>query len=149
GGIEREPIAQPAYLGSLATDLPEQPRLAEGVIAPKEVIVQGADPLGDGPIEATNLFHQCHIHSGPPPRSRESGRINHRSDSLTIVREYDSWQGLVCLVEENCHAKSAASICEALKMPVARGGLRWARRTAAQASVVGWSRAGNLLRAFD
>ena len=61
--VEIEPSAQPAYLAAVFADLPQQPRLSERSVASEVVVVEGADALGDGPIEPSHSPHQLLVNS--------------------------------------------------------------------------------------
>ena len=54
--VEPEPRPQRAHLRAVRTDLPQHPRLAERAVARQEVIVERADALRHGAVEAADLL---------------------------------------------------------------------------------------------
>ena len=78
--IEVQPSAKRAHLGALGplgADLPQQARFADRPAAAEKTIVEGADALGNGAIEAPDLLDRRAMHS------------------LTIVRECSPAQPFV------------------------------------------------------
>ena len=68
-GVQIEPGSQRADLAAGITDLPEHTCLSERTVAGEVAVVEGADALGDDPVEAAHPIDRRPIHS------------------LTIVRE--------------------------------------------------------------
>lgn len=54
-GIKIEPASERSYLAAFPADFPQHARLRERSLAGKEAIVEGADALGDQPVEAAYL----------------------------------------------------------------------------------------------
>ncbi len=77
-GVEIEPGAERADVAATFTDLPQQARLAERALACEVVVVERADPLGHGPVEAPDAGdHRLVDHSSDfsqryPRRARRS-----------------------------------------------------------------------------
>ena len=61
--VEIEPGSQHPYLAAVFADLPQQPRLPERSVSSEVVVVEGADALGDGPVEPSHTPHQLLVHS--------------------------------------------------------------------------------------
>jgi hypothetical protein len=61
--VELEPGPQRAHVAAPVTDLPEHPCLAEGTGAGEVVVLEGAHPLGDEPVEPAHLGHHGVAHS--------------------------------------------------------------------------------------
>ena len=61
--VERQPRPQSAHIGSVRSDLPQQPRGAERSPASEVVIIEGTDPFGHGAIERAQLPHFVETHS--------------------------------------------------------------------------------------
>jgi hypothetical protein len=55
--IEREPPSQFPNFRTLFSDLPQEPRFTEGMVAAQEVIVEYPYTFGHGPVEAANPFN--------------------------------------------------------------------------------------------
>jgi hypothetical protein len=61
--VQVQPRSQPPDVAAVRPDLPQQARLAEGAVAGQERVVQRADPLRDGPVEAPDLVDHGRVHS--------------------------------------------------------------------------------------
>ena len=63
--VQVEPRAEGADVAAVLADLPEHPGLAERAVAGQVVVVQRADALGDGPVEAPDLLEllELRIHT--------------------------------------------------------------------------------------
>src|SRR5262249_53256642 len=61
-GVEGGARAQLADVRTLGADLPEEPGFAEGPAPAEEAVVERADPVGDGPVEAAHASDGGGIH---------------------------------------------------------------------------------------
>ena len=61
--VQPEPRPQRAHLRAVRADLPQHPRLAERAVTRQEVIVQRADALRHGAVEAADLLDLLRGHS--------------------------------------------------------------------------------------
>ena len=73
-GIEAEPGAQGFGVGALRADLEQDPRLAERPAALEIALIERADRLGDGAVEAANAADRLGIHSLTLVRDRLGAR---------------------------------------------------------------------------
>ncbi len=70
--VEPEPGAQRAHFAAIAADLPQHSGFAERPVAGEVVILEGADPLGDDPVErphrGNHLVHIADLSQRSPVR---------------------------------------------------------------------------------
>ena len=62
GRIEPKPTSEFPNSRPLFSDLPQEPCFAKRMVSAQEVIVEYTNALCHGPIEASNLFNQWHLH---------------------------------------------------------------------------------------
>src|SRR2546430_14609883 len=62
GRIEPKPTSEFPNSRPLFSDLPQEPCFAKRMVSTQEVIVEHTNALCHGPIEASNLFNQWHLH---------------------------------------------------------------------------------------
>jgi hypothetical protein len=62
GRVEPKPTSQFPNSRPLFSDLPQEPRFAKRMVSAQEVIVEYTNALCHGPIEASHLFNQWHLH---------------------------------------------------------------------------------------
>src|SRR5207247_8090693 len=96
--VEVEPGPQAPYVAPVDADLPEQTRLSQRPVPREIAIVEGADALGDQPVEAAHLAD------------------SHVEHSLILVREYAGRQRRAAFYKP---ARGAASPPSQLKPPTA------------------------------
>ena len=74
-GVEIEPRPQRTHVATVVTDLPQHPGGAEWSATLEEPVVEGADALRDGPVEAANLGDHRRVRAAVCPFSDFSQRI--------------------------------------------------------------------------
>jgi hypothetical protein len=60
--VQVEPGPQRPHIGALRADLPQHSGVAERPAPGEERVLQGADPLGDRPVEPADLGHRLVVH---------------------------------------------------------------------------------------